>query len=384
MAEHGAGHLVLSGRSKQTSADAQSAIDDIVASGTPVTVMPADITNAQEIRNVLAAIDDELPELRGVLHTAMVLEDRLLVDLDRETLERVLRPKVLGGWNLHCETLDRKLDHFVLFSSLSSIFGHAGQANYSAANAFLDGLAQYRRASGLNATVMNWGHLGEVGYLAERTQLGERLERQGILSFTVQQATDVLEHALQTKALQLSVLRIDWSVWRGLGITSRVSPRFAHLLKNRGVATTGDLTLASVGEIQAAEMPERMEMVGNILRSKAGILLGIDGDQIEQDRPLLELGLDSLMAVEMRNWIESQTGVNLPISSLMRSVGLEDLTAIVSQAVGGPDEASSDSEDVQESMSAEQADALLEELPDLDDDQVSRLLGEMLRQQEGG
>ncbi|MEM1068261.1 MAG: SDR family NAD(P)-dependent oxidoreductase [Planctomycetota bacterium] len=387
MADHGAGHLVLSGRSKNPSAEAQSVINEITAGGTGVTVMPADITKAEQVRNVLNAIDGGLPELRGVFHTAMVLEDRLLVDLDRDTLERVLRPKVLGGWNLHRETVDRRLDHFVLFSSLSSVFGHAGQANYSAANALLDGLAHYRRALGLQATVINWGHLGEVGYLAQREQLGERLERQGVLSFSVKQATESLEYALQTMALQLSVLRIDWSVWRGLGVSSRVSPRFAHLLKNRSTAM-GNVELASAEEIHAAELPQRIELVGNILRSKAGMLLGIDGDEIECDRSLLELGLDSLMAVEMRNWVESQIKVNLPISSLMRSAGLDELTTMIAHAIGhdrvesvSPEER--DVGDTDESISSERAEALLDELPELEDDQVSKLLSEMLRQQKG-
>ncbi len=388
MAEHGAGHLVLSGRSKLTSAEAQATIAEIIASGTKVTVLPADITNADEVRGVLATIDKHHPPLRGIFHTAMVLEDRLLVDLDRDTLQRVLRPKVLGGWNLHHETADRKLDHFVLFSSLSSVFGHAGQANYSAANALLDGLAHYRRALGMTATVMNWGHLGEVGYLAQRQQLGERLQRQGVLSFTVKEATDALEYSLQTHALQLSVLRMDWSVWRGLGITSRVSPRFAHLLRNRTIAAgSGKVHLASADEIRSANTADRFEMVGAILRSKAGTLLGMDADKIERDRPLLELGLDSLMAVEMRNWIESQIELNLPISVLMRSGGLDQLTQHVCENVSGPEDAAANNSDPESSdraITAEQADTLLEELPELADDQVSKLLAQMLRQQEDG
>jgi NAD(P)-dependent dehydrogenase (short-subunit alcohol dehydrogenase family) len=232
LAQRGVRSLVLSGRKVLLSAVAQRVIDELQREGVQVTLLPCDITLASDVRQVLETIDDQLPPLRGVVHTAMVLEDKLLVDLDAETLQRVLRPKLLGGWNLHRETLGRELDYFILFSSLSSIFGHAGQANYSAANAALDSLAYYRRAQGLPATVINWGHLGEVGYLAQRTQLGERLERQGVLSFTVQQAMACLEYALQNKSVQMSVLRIDWSVWRGLGLTQRVSPRFAHLLRS--------------------------------------------------------------------------------------------------------------------------------------------------------
>ncbi len=317
----------------------------------------------------------------------MVLEDRLLVDLDRDTLQRVLRPKVLGGWNLHRETADRQLDHFVLFSSLSSVFGHAGQANYSAANALLDGLAHYRRAMGLTATVLNWGHLGEVGYLAQRQQLGERLERQGVLSFTVRQATDALEYALQTRAVQFSVLRMDWSRWRGLGITTRVSPRFKHLIRHRTNGGSSRMELANADELRTADPAQRSELVSAVLRSKAGMLLGIDSEQIERDRPLLELGLDSLMAVEMRNWIESQIEINLPISVLMRSAGLDQLTETVCELIIGAEGSAVQppaTESEQDTITADQADSLLDKLPDLGDEQVSQLLSQMLRQQDNG
>ena len=386
MVQQGAGHLVLSGRSEAPSTEAESVIAELRASGANVVVMRTDITKADDVRWTLRRIDEQLPRLRGIVHTAMVLEDRLLVDLDRETLQRVLRPKVLGGWNLHRETLDRSLDHFVLFSSLSSVFGHAGQANYSAANAFLDGLAHYRRSQNLPACVMNWGHLGEVGYLAKRRQLGERLERQGVLSFTVQQATDCLDHALQIDATQLSVLRMDWSLWRGLGITSNVSPRFAHLLRHRAGAASEKRELASATEIRGASEEQRVKSVGEMLRWKAGLLLGIDGDQIERGRPLLELGLDSLMAVEMRNWIESQIAINLPISTLMKSTSLDQLTQTLCEIIGQAESTLDDSPSSirTEMIPSNDAESLLNDLPAMSDDEVSRLLSQMLRQQDDG
>lgn len=388
MAERGACSLVLSGRSRNPRPEAQAVIDRLVQNGVRVHIMPADITQEADVKRVLADIDRELPPLKGVLHTAMVLEDKLLVDLDRETLERVLRPKVLGGWNLHVQTQDRDLDFFVMFSSLSSVFGHAGQANYSAANAMLDSLAYYRRAQGLPATVMNWGHLGEVGYLAEREQLGKRLERQGVLSFSVRQATDCLEYALQTKAIQLSVLRMDWTLWRGLGVTHRVSPRFAHLLRSNEIqlmsaAGTTGAALRSAPEVK------RKPMVEHHLRAKTSSLLGIPAEQIQSDRALLEMGLDSLMAVEMRNWIESQMEISLPISALMRSESLGHLTEHVCDCIAagvgisGENSAEDPASDG-EPMTTAEAEELLDELPNLPANEVSQLLGQLLREQGPG
>jgi amino acid adenylation domain-containing protein len=334
LAAQGAGTLVLGGRSDTVPAAAAAVIAEIERGGTRVCLMPADITRAEEVRRVLDRIGAELPPLKGIFHTAMVLEDRLLVDLDDATLDRVLRPKLLGGWNLHQESAHFPLDHFVLFSSLSSIFGHAGQANYAAANAALDGLVHERRALGLPGTVINWGHLGEVGYLARRDDLSARLERQGVLSFTVRQATDCLAYAISSQEPQLSVLRMDWTLWRGLGITDNVAPKFAHLLRSTvGGGDASGLAVLSPAAIVSASPAERRPLVQRAVCSKAAALLGIGVAELDASRPLLELGLDSLMAVELRNWIESQVGVGLPISALMRSAGIDPLVDAICAAM---------------------------------------------------
>ncbi|MBX3422781.1 MAG: SDR family NAD(P)-dependent oxidoreductase [Pirellulaceae bacterium] len=419
MAQRGAGHLVLSGRSPQPRPEVTKEIAQLTQQGVAVTILPADITRPDEVHRVLASIDRQLPPLAGILHTAMVLEDKLLADLDRDTLERVLWPKVLGGWNLHQQTLDRQLDMFVLFSSLSSVFGHAGQANYSAANALLDSLAHYRRSQGSPGLVINWGHLGEVGYLAQRQQLGSRLERQGVLSFTVRQATDCLEYALQTLAVQLSVLKMDWSVWRGLGITNRVSPRFASLLQQAEGAGQPSGATATADGLRSSSPAERRALISDMLRSKIGSLLGIAAQQIRDDRALLELGLDSLMAVELRNWIESQLEITLPISALMRGHSLGELIdQIAAMIVGSNSSAPSTVSPRSPMQSTEQvaklssllpahaasptapapdtprnlapissaqitgqiAAELLDNLENMDDDQVAQLLNQVLNQ----
>lgn len=395
LAGRGVKSLVLSGRSASPRGSARQTVDELEKSGVRITLLPCDLTRAADVRQVLTTIAERLPPLRAVFHTAMVLEDKLLVDLDPQTLERVLRPKVLGGWNLHQETQGLDLDYFVLFSSLSSVFGHAGQANYSAANAALDSLAYYRRSQGLPATVINWGHLGEVGYLAQREQLGQRLERQGVLSFTVKQATDCLEYALQNMALQLSVLRIDWRLWRGLGITQRVSPRFAHLLQN-AAQTDWQVEGAALSASRLRELPQDQlpSAVERLLRGKTGSLLGMAPEKIPADRGLLEMGLDSLMAVELRNWIEGQLEVNLPIASLMRSESFSQLVDTLSSAI----EATANSTAAQDpafnqpatserpamlqkpAISDKLAAELLEQLPQLGESEVAQLLSQMLRE----
>jgi polyketide synthase 12/epothilone polyketide synthase D len=336
MAGRGAGHLILLGRRGAETPGAREAIAELERLGAQVVVRAADVSKADDLAAVLAEIDRQGPQLRGVVHAAMVLEDALLTNLDRERMERVLAPKVGGSWNLHIQTAGRPLDFFVLFSSLSSVFGHAGQGSYAAANAFLDALAWHRRALGLPALTVNWGYLGEVGYLARRAELGERLERQGVLSFTVGQALTLLERAMQRRHVQVSAMRVEWSRWRGLGVTGRVSPRFAHLCRpaEPGRDQAGPATVPGRDALLAAGTAERRALVEAMLRDRLGRVLGTDPDRLDGEKPLLQLGLDSLMAVELRNWIEGELRVNLPIVELMRSPSLSRLADILAESTG--------------------------------------------------
>lgn len=396
MANLGARTIVLSGRSAEPSPEAEATINGLRQRGVDVRVIRCDITKRRDVDQVLRRIKQQLPPLCGVLHTAMVLEDRLLADLDLETLQRVLRPKVWGGWNLHAATESLKLDYFILFSSLTSIFGHAGQANYSAANAFLDSLAVYRRSQGLPATVINWGHLGQVGYLARRQALSQRLERQGVLAFSVDQATAALDHLLQADAVQASVLRMDWSLWRGLGVTGEPSPRFADLVQESGEENESPLSLA---QIRGEPVPRQLQWIDQQVLQKLSNLLGMPEAQIDRQRSLLELGLDSLMAVELRNWLDHRLSVEVPVSLLLQPRSLElaveefgqrFLTA-KAESTGGLSQAPTATESDEQSLplsvghqaiDSQTAQRLLDEMPDMEPGQITELLAQLLTDQQ--
>ncbi len=333
MAERGAGTLVLFGRRGAITPEARQGVAELDKFGARVVVRAGDVSNEADLAAVFETIDRELPPLAGVVHAAMVLEDGLLINLDRDRIDRVLAPKVSGTWNLHAQTADRPLDFFIMFSSLSSVFGHAGQANYASANAFLDAMAWYRRARGLPALTVNWGYLGEVGYLAGRSELGERLERQGVLSFTVLQALALLEKAIKRQHVQVSVMRVDWSRFAGLGVIGRVSPRFAHL-HNQADTDHGPVASREVlgRELILATDPHgRPALVEELLRDKVARVLGTSPDRLDSDKPLLSLGVDSLMAVELRNWLEGELLVDLPIVELMRSPSVSGLAELLAQ-----------------------------------------------------
>src|SRR5262249_1510513 len=237
-------------------------VAELEALGVRVAVPQADVARPLELAAVLTEIDRTLPPLRGVVHAAMVLEDSTVLNLDREQMHRVLAPKMSGAWNLHTQTLGRDLDHFILFSSLSSVLGHAGQGNYAAANTFLDALAHYRRALGLPGLTLNWGALAEVGYIARRRALNDRLERQGVIGIPTRQALVMLERAIHRDATHLGVMRIDWSRWSRAGATSLVSPRIAHLIPlSEGSGTDDSSYDSTVLEAVQSVAPDRRGLV---------------------------------------------------------------------------------------------------------------------------
>jgi NAD(P)-dependent dehydrogenase (short-subunit alcohol dehydrogenase family)/acyl carrier protein len=375
LVERGARHLVLLGRRGIGSPEVRERVSALEKLGAEILVERADVTREEDVARVLAGIEERGRVLRGIVHAAMVLEDSLLLNLDRERMRRVLAPKLNGAWNLHRLTQDCPLDFFVMFSSLSSVFGHAGQGSYAAANLFLDALAWYRRARGLPALTVNWGYLAEVGYLAERPQLGERLERQGVQSFTVRQALTLLALALQRQAIQISVMKVDWSRWRGLGVTGRVSPRFAHLLRRHEAAgQTSAAGLPTIDAVRAAAPEARHGLLDTLLRDKLARVLGAAPDRIDPDKPLLNLGLDSLMAIELRNWIEQELHVNLPIMQLMRSSSLAGLTDHLLELLVGLEGEGQPAVGREASLAHEDPERLLEKIEELAGEDVDALL----------
>ena len=173
--------------------------------------MRADVTDESAVKAMISDINANKPPLRGIFHTAMVIDDDTIDNLDWQRFHKVLAPKIEGTWHLHQHTLDQPLDHFVLFSSVSTLIGNHGQSNYVAGNSFLDGFAYYRRQQGLPALVVNWGRISEIGYVARNTEVAESLERRGFLGVSPQKATEAIERLEQYGKIHAAVMRMDWS-----------------------------------------------------------------------------------------------------------------------------------------------------------------------------
>jgi NAD(P)-dependent dehydrogenase (short-subunit alcohol dehydrogenase family)/acyl carrier protein len=327
MVDSGARHVVLMGR-RPASMPAREAIAEMERHGATVVIAQADVTKEREVAEILADIRRSMPPLRGVVHAAMVLDDDLLIRLDGERFRRVMAPKVLGAWNLHCETRHTPLDFFVMFSSTSSLLGSPGQANYAAANAFLDALTHQRRAEGLPSLTVNWGRLGDVGYVVEHPELEEYFSRLGMQALPVEQATHMLGRLLRAQTVQATAAKVDWGKLGQQFMTAKRSPRFAHLVHE--CADAVDQTSGSTREtILAARDDERQRLLESHLRETVARVLGTTAARITVDQPLDQLGMDSLMAIELSMRLEADLGLTVPNGTVMGTHSVSRLAVAV-------------------------------------------------------
>jgi NADPH:quinone reductase-like Zn-dependent oxidoreductase/acyl carrier protein len=306
--ERGARHLLLISRSGRMDDAARAAFVD---AGTELWTPAADIGNAAAMAEIFAALRQSGRPLRGVIHAAAVIEDALAERLDAEQIERVLHPKIAGAWQLHLHSQDQPLDFFVLYSSVSSLLGNPGQSAYVAANAWMEGLAAERRQRGLPALAVAWGAIADAGYLTRHEKTASVLQqRLGAAPIASAAALDVLESLIAADANGLTVLDFDAQALRRFLPAAR-GPRFAALFADLPAEEESLDTnlLDRLAEISEAEAEGLLRQI--ICQEVAGILrLGID--KIGPDQPLQELGLDSLMGVELALALEERVGVKLP------------------------------------------------------------------------
>ena len=366
MVENGARHLVLTGRSGASSDAACQAVEELRQLSASVTVAQADITKETDLTAILEDIRLTKRPLRGVIHAAMVLDDGVLSQLNASRFQKVLAPKILGAWNLHRQTLGEPLDFFVLFSSVSSLIGNPGQANYAAANAFLDSLAHYRHQQGLPALAVNWGYITEAGYVARNKAVVESLSHTGLGALEVRSALTMLGRLLQTRLPSVGVIKFDWGQWTKTFGTLRHQPRFSSLT-TQGDADFGstDLDKANQKMILSANDAERRRLVESFVRDKAAKVLRTSIANVDMSKSLHELGLDSLMAVELMNRIEGELGLTVPTAKLMGGQNLLALATTLLDVLEGSSRAPSQSSDSKdramevEELSDAEVDALL-------------------------
>ena len=300
LADHGAGTIVLNGR-RDPDPEAEEAIAVLRERGVRVEVELADVTDTAAIDAMLERMDAKYSPLGGVIHSVGVLSDAALTNQTWESFEQVLRPKILGAWHLHRATMDRDLDLFILFSSRVGVMGNPGQANHAAANAFLDQLAGHRRAMGLPGQAIAWGAWSDIGEAAEQR---ERIERRraalGGRWFTPEQGIKALDRLVRQDATTSVVMSMDWSVFE-----EAVQDR-PPLLEDMLSSTEDDMPDDSsadgdvLSRLRSAPAAGPEDVLVSFLQAEVQAVLRLPSAP-SPTVGFFDLGMDSLMAVELRN-----------------------------------------------------------------------------------
>ena len=365
LAGAGAGELLLVSRSA-ASDTALAAIEEITTGGCEVRVIAGDVSRAEDVRRIVSQIDGLRP-LGGVVHAAGVLIDGLAESVEEETLRQVLAPKITGACNLHTATLDAPLDFFVCFSSIAALIGSAGQSAYAAANAFLDGFAQWRRARGLPGTSIAWGPWDAAGMAAalapeQRARLSER----GLRFLDPSECLRALERAVRDAHTHVGVMGVRWE--RYLSALPGGTPPLLASFESQEAQPTRARAIRA--ELEAKQPDERATLLTEFLRAELAQVMDFGSpDQIDPEAQLVELGIDSLIAVNLRHRLEPALECELPSTVLFDYPTIHELTAfLLSEALhfeGGEAE-----------LEAAIDDELLDEIESLSDEEVQRLLTE--------
>jgi acyl transferase domain-containing protein len=330
LVEKGARHLVLVGR-KAAGAVAQEAIDRLKASGVEIVVARGDVCKKDDLQRIFDEIAG-MPILKGVIHAAGLVDDGLLCNQNRERFIGVMAPKTCGSWLLHGLTENRELDFFVMCSGGAALFGSPGQGNYAAANAFMDGLAHYRRSLGLPALSINWGPWAEGGMAATLSQRDhERWASMGMGTIDPVQGLTALEMALTQEAPQIAVLPVNWPVFCRQFETGQEPPFLSEIVRRECVEDqVPSLTGPSeqfLDQLRQAEPEDRYELLMDHVRKVIVAVLGLHPTAIvRQNEGLTDMGMDSLMAVEFSNRLKRTLNRHLPSTLAFEHPTLKGLT----------------------------------------------------------
>ncbi|MFG2139946.1 type I polyketide synthase [Streptomyces sp. NPDC048650] len=329
---HGARHLVLAGRRGRAADGAAELAAELTELGARVTVAACDVGDRDALADLLAGIPAAHP-LTAVVHAAGVLDDGVLTSLTPERVDAVLRAKMDAASYLHELTRDAPLTAFVLFSSAAGVLGAAGQGNYAAANAFLDALAQHRAAQGLPAVSLAWGPWEEQhGGMAGTLGAGDlaRFSRTGVVALSAAEGLALFDAGWVGEEPLLAPVRLDTAVLRGTAGRAGVPAALRGLVPpaSRQPAPVGR-PLADLGE------RERGAALRELVRTRAAGVLGhTSPEALDETRPFLESGFDSLTAVELRNALSEATGLRLPATVVFDSATPVALAARLDELLG--------------------------------------------------
>jgi len=333
--DRGARHLILLGRRTVQEAGIEKNIDDMNLAGVKVTSKQCDVSDPMALQKVLRDIEESHPPLKGIVHAAMVLDDSTIRTMTEESMMKVFKPKIQGAWNLHQLTINLDLDFFILYSSATTYIGNPGQGSYVAANHYLESLARYRKAQGLPALAIAWDAIMDSGYLARNEELRETFrKRLGVKGINTNQAFREMDKAIISGMTEASVLNANWpAMKRLLPIIS--SPTY-HSLTH---AITDDDTYENSQDImdiiEGLSKEEVHILITNMLTDELAKILQLPAEKVEQNRSIQDLGVDSLMAMELVSAIENRFSIEIPIMAMSDNSTVDSIAARITRILTG-------------------------------------------------
>ena len=315
----GCKHLVLIGRNIKKS-DTYRQLKELRHPYIQVLETQLDVSDKDALVSLFNKIQNEMPPIKGIIHTAGVLDDGMLIQQNWTRFQNVMRAKVSGSWNLHQLTQNMNLDFFVMFSSAASITGNKGQGNYAAANAFMDGLAHYRNAKALPATSINWGPW-DAGMAALDKDVQNKIFNQGFQLIQPEMGLEALNQVLLEDMVQIGIMNCDLNTFVNKYSIEKIG-FFSHLVQSKARIKPKDQSDQSgiLHQLKNALPEQRASMMLSFLKE---MTVEITGDDVRIDEPLMEQGFDSLMAVELRNSLNEILKQTLPVSLLFDYPSLE-------------------------------------------------------------
>jgi NADPH:quinone reductase-like Zn-dependent oxidoreductase/acyl carrier protein len=338
LTRRGARSLALLGRRGATTPGAAEALVRLAALGVDARAFACDVTDREALARTLREIRREMAPLIGVFHAAMQIEDGLLGTLDGARLARVLAPKLGGARNLDALTRSDPIELFILYSSATTILGAPGQGSYVAANAALEGVVRRRRFEGLPGLVVGWGPIEDVGYLARNGENRDALSRRlAANSLAAKESLDALPNLWNSGEIAVAFASVRWDAARRM-LPTLTSPTFRDLIGTGIGNSTGDLH----DKLKAASVEERKDIILAILVEEMARILAAARTNVDPHRSVAELGMDSLMAVELRLALERRLGVNLPTLALSQQTSLAMIAADLARRPSAESDASPD------------------------------------------